>query len=297
MRIETHEIDTQARKIAPIALPRQWEYRNVTGRDYGIDMEVEIFEKKKATGQILLFQIKGTERDIIFKDGKSSFDDTTKTLQYSERFVTPFILAVCPINSGNQHFYYIWIQEYINSVLNFNNPEWRQNTTTTSISLLEENVMPGNEDKFTFISHFPQRLYGACDVARILHNLKYTLDGEPRLSAYKEVAEELQEILKKQGFLSDQWRVGEFIQKQYLQPAMLAARLIADQKEPEEEEIKLLPFFSSKVVDSFGSKKEGALFMLKGQVSHGLNCMSFFYEETNYSLKNFFWNEEGGHSF
>ena len=36
MRIETHEIDTQARKIVPIALPRQWEFRDVTGRDYGI---------------------------------------------------------------------------------------------------------------------------------------------------------------------------------------------------------------------------------------------------------------------
>ena len=67
MRIKAHEIDTQARKIVPIALPRQWEFRDVTGRDYGIDMELEIFDKSSSTGQELLFQIKGTEKEIVLE--------------------------------------------------------------------------------------------------------------------------------------------------------------------------------------------------------------------------------------
>ena len=245
MRIDTHEIDTQARKIVPIALPRQWEVRDVTGRDYGIDMEIEIFEEKKVTGQVLLFQIKGTGKDIIFKDGLSSFDMPTKTLIYSERFVTPFILAVCPINHEKQIFHYIWIQEYIKSVLNFDNPDWRSNEHTTRIKLPENNIMPGNEEHLSHISHFPQRLYGACEVARILHNLRYTLDGEPRPCDYHDTAEELKKVLTIPGYLSNQWKHGEFIQTQYLQPALFAAQLLAAQREPNDEETKHLPIYSS----------------------------------------------------
>lgn len=301
MRIETHEIDTQARKIVPIALPRQWEYRDVTGRDYGIDMELEIFEEKNATGQVLLFQIKGTEKGIVFQDGLASFDVPTKTLIYSERFVTPFILAVCPINNENQIFYYIWIQEYVKSVLDFDNPDWRNNKTTTRIKLLENNIMPGNEKHLSHISHFPQRLYGACEVARILHNLRYTLDGEPRPCDYQEAAEELQKVLHIPGYLSNQWKHGEFIQSQYLLPALLAAQLLAAQRAPTDEEIKHLPLYASgiKATGACGwmSKEEEVDFNLRGQLSHGIDCMSFFYEETNYAFKNTIWNEEGGHNF
>ncbi len=57
MRIDTHEIDTQARKIVPIALPRQWEYRDVTGRDdYGIDMELELFKNKMGQDSCCFFK-------------------------------------------------------------------------------------------------------------------------------------------------------------------------------------------------------------------------------------------------
>jgi len=62
MRPRQHEIDTQARKIVPLGLPRQWEFRESTGRDYGIDMSVEIFEEGRPTGKILFLQIKGTGR-------------------------------------------------------------------------------------------------------------------------------------------------------------------------------------------------------------------------------------------
>jgi hypothetical protein len=44
MRPRAHEIDTQARRIVPLAFPQRWEHRESTGRDYGIDMSVEIFD-------------------------------------------------------------------------------------------------------------------------------------------------------------------------------------------------------------------------------------------------------------
>jgi hypothetical protein len=300
MRIHTHEIDTQARKIVPIALPRQWEYRDVTGRDYGIDMELEIFEEKEATGQVLLFQIKGTEKEIVFKDGISSFDIPTKMLIYSNRFITPFILSVCPIQNEKQIFYYIWLQEYIKCVLNFDNPSWRNNKSTTRIKLLEENVMPGNEQKLSYISHFPQRLYGVCEVARILHNLRYKLDGEACSWNFKDVAKDLKSVENIPGFLNKQWKYGEYIQRQYLNPAIIAAQILANGKEPTKEELKLLPLlagFDDSKKSDWINKKELLDFQLKSQVSQSLECMSFYYEETNYALKNFFWNEEHAHTF
>lgn len=301
MRIDTHEIDTQARKIVPIALPRQWEFRDVTGRDYGIDMELEIFKEKNSTGQVLLLQIKGTEKDISFKDGLASIDIPTKTLIYSERFITPFILAVCPINHEKQIFYYIWIQEYIKSVLNFDIPGWRNNEYTTRIKLPVSNIMPGNEEHLSHIAHFPQRLFGACEVARILHNLRYTLGGEPRPSDYQDAAEELKKVLNIPGYLSNQWKHGEYIQRQYLQPALLAAQFLAAQREPTGEEIMSLPIYDSGMKatsdSDWMSKEEAIDFNLRAQLSHGLECMSFFYEETNYGLKHSLWKEGLGHNF
>jgi len=93
-------------------------------------------------------------------------------LIYSERFVTPIILAVCPINNEKHVFYYVWLQDYIKSVLNFDNQNWRKNKSTTRIFIPENNLMPDKKEHLTFISHFPQRLYGACGVARILHDLQ-----------------------------------------------------------------------------------------------------------------------------
>jgi hypothetical protein len=301
MRINTHEIDTQARKIVPLALPRQWEYREVTGRDYGIDMEVELFENKVSTGQNLLVQIKGTEKDIIFEDGFSPFDIPTKTLMYSENFINPFILAVCNINDENKKIYYVWLQDYIKSVLNFENPDWKKNKYTTRVKLPESNVMPGDEKHLTHISHFPQRLYGACEVARILHDTSYSLDGDPSPHNYHDVSEKLQSILNLPGYLNSQWSRGEFVRSQYLQPAHLSSCLLSEQRGPTEEEAKSMPEYSSlssSLQQKSGMNKDEAInYALKVQLSHGLNCMSFFFEETNYGLKNFFWNEEKSHEF
>lgn len=300
MRIGAHQIDTQARKMVPMALPREWEFREKTGRDYGIDLEAEVFEDQKSTGQILMFQIKGTEKTIKFKQDVSAFDVPTNTLIYSERFVTPIILAVCPINNEKHVFYYVWLQDYIKSVLNFDNQNWRKNKSTTRIFIPENNLMPDKKEHLAFISHFPQRLYGACGVARILHNLQYTLDGDPRPCDYEYVDEQLQVILNLPGFLTGQWIYGEFIRVTYLQPALLAAQLLYRQKEPTQDELKLLPSCSKVITNNrpeWMTKEENIEFQLKCQVSHGLNCMSFFFEETNYGFKNTLWKAEKLHNF
>ena len=97
MRPHSHEIDTIARRIIPNALPSAWEYRETTGRDYGIDMTVELFEKGSPTGNSLLLQIKGTENLITGRDETIVFDMPVNTLKYSELFVVPVLLIICPI--------------------------------------------------------------------------------------------------------------------------------------------------------------------------------------------------------
>jgi hypothetical protein len=300
MRIDTHEIDTQARRLVPLTFPRQWEHRELTGRDYGVDMEIELFFGKNPSGQILILQIKGTEKEISFVNDLTYFDIPTKTLIYSEHFVTPFLLVICPVNNDKPTFYYLWLQDYINTVLNIENPNWRLNKFNIRIFIPKDNKMPGNEQHLAFISHFPQRLYGVCEVSRILHNLMYKLDGEPRPTDYLEVFKELRKITSISGFLSDQWKRGEFIHTQYLQPAILAAELIYSNRQPSTDDYKRLPLIANKVsieTPGFIEKKDFIFFQLQSQVAHSLNCMSTFFEETNYGLKNILWNEEHDQDF
>lgn len=301
MRIHTHEIDTQARKIIPIALPRQWEYREVTGRDYGVDMEVEIFEENDSTGQVLLIQIKGTEQEIIFKDGFSTFDVPTKTLIYSERYITPLILAICNINNKSQSFHYIWIQDFIKSVLNFENPNWRKNKYTTRVKVPIKNVMPGNEEHLIHISHFPQRLYGACEIARALDNILHSLIGDPFSDDYMKASLNLKEILEMPGFLTNQWHQGDILKNNYLLPAIFASRLLAENREPTDEECKFLHTYE-KIMNfclrhDRMSKADAVKFCLKSTLSTSLDCLPIFFEETNYKYKNILWNHDFSHEF
>ena len=102
MRSHSHIVDTQARKLVPNIFPNEWEYREVTGRDYGIDMEIELFEKDNPTGQILLLQIKG--RTKMFSNNKKHNRRTSSTVIISIPFWSFFskgtveqgLTVICP---------------------------------------------------------------------------------------------------------------------------------------------------------------------------------------------------------
>lgn len=94
-RILQHEIDSETCKIVASLFSRTWELRDLTGRDFGIDKIVEKFEDGYATGEMLLLQIKGTEKPINSTNPKFSLE--TKTLLYAEMFSTPFLLLYCSL--------------------------------------------------------------------------------------------------------------------------------------------------------------------------------------------------------
>lgn len=176
VRPEAHEIDTLARRKVPLAFPAAWEHRELTGRDYGIDMMIEVFRNGVATGNSLSLQIKGTSKDIRGAS-RIIYDVPVNTLKYSEMFIAPVMLVICPVEDEQNGFYYLWLQEYIKVVLNHDNPNWRQNTSTVRVQIPKNNYMPGDENKLAFIAGFPKRIFEWCQFARICEDLKYDLNS------------------------------------------------------------------------------------------------------------------------
>lgn len=71
---------------------RQWEVRDLTGRDFGVDKMIERFQGNYATGEVMMLQIKGTEKLIDSNNPRFSID--TKTLLYAEMFAVPFFADI-----------------------------------------------------------------------------------------------------------------------------------------------------------------------------------------------------------
>jgi Domain of unknown function (DUF4365) len=97
-RTESHIIDTLAVRKVIAALSANWVIRDLTERDYGIDMMVEYFNGQQPTGKIAFFQIKGTSKPIKIRDKQIRFSLHRKTLGYTEYFTVPFFLLYCDVN-------------------------------------------------------------------------------------------------------------------------------------------------------------------------------------------------------
>lgn len=137
MRSYTHVIDTKAIKHVLNSIPDHWVVRDLSERDYGIDLMVEIFSESgkdknghpqyRETGRVCYLQVKGTEKPEA-EDGENvCFSIKKHTLLYVERFSTPFLLVRVYTNSSNEKVaYYCWIQRYILNKLDMEKPDWRE---------------------------------------------------------------------------------------------------------------------------------------------------------------------------
>lgn len=86
-----------------------WIARKVD-KDFGVDMEMELLDDGKVTGQYVKVQIKGTEKYRIV-DNEIKLRVKSKFLKYCEECRVPIILVLININSEIGH--YIWVQEYL----------------------------------------------------------------------------------------------------------------------------------------------------------------------------------------
>jgi len=182
-RISNHEIDAEACKIVTMKFNRNWEIRDITGRDFGIDKIVERFQDGYATSEMMMLQIKGTEKEIDYNNPKFSLD--TKTLLYAEMFAYPFLLIFCSIDNPNQ-CYYVWLQEYIRVCLNYDNKDWRKQDSNT-IYFPPNNILgtEESEEHLLYISQFPKYKDAWIQYCMCLMNLGERM---PRNYCYEEMS-------------------------------------------------------------------------------------------------------------
>jgi hypothetical protein len=159
-----------ARRRVASALPDEWVERELTGRDYGIDLLVELFEGARSTGSSLLLQIKG--RDSRWPEMAELITPfPVRTLRYAETITTPVLGVFCPIREPSPSFGFLWLQEYIQVVLDRARPGWRDQRTVT-LRIPAENRVPGADVRLKWIAAYPQRLRALGQLARIQHELQ-----------------------------------------------------------------------------------------------------------------------------
>lgn len=136
-RSPTHRIDTRAVRLLISAMPDDWLVRSLEERDYGIDLQVELFDDASPTGGIALIQVKGTCEKVGGAPTLSGFP--TKTVEYALLFPQPFFVFYVSIPDNKAHF--VWLQKYAATELTQTTPNWR-NQDSISIHFPEENVLP-----------------------------------------------------------------------------------------------------------------------------------------------------------
>jgi hypothetical protein len=151
-RSTTHQTDTLAVRKIFTALSENWVIRDLSERDYGIDLMLEYFNDNNPTGQVVYFQCKGTKSTIEPSGNVVKFQMPKKTLLYAELFPEPFFLVYTSTNKDGP-VYFVWLQKYISHVLDKSQQNWRTETTETiNINIPVVNRIGDNQEKLISIS-------------------------------------------------------------------------------------------------------------------------------------------------
>lgn len=170
MRTQAHVIDTKAVKKVLNLLPDHWVVRELTERDYGIDLMVEIFvpglrDKKgneafDSSGAIFHIQIKGTSKELkASKSGSINYSLDKSSLKYVEKFSVPFFLFRLDLSSDSDKCYFVWIQRYIKDVLDIEDPFWRESRkNSVTVRIPKENLVLARIERVQEIAFRPKYL-------------------------------------------------------------------------------------------------------------------------------------------
>lgn len=120
-RSETHVKETESERLLHSLAPREWIIRQISERDYGIDIYVEIATQSgEITGDLIFIQLKSVntiqwkERENIDR-GKSPQIKTT-TAAYLFNLPVPVFIFVADISK--QNIYYIPVKQQIRKIYN-----------------------------------------------------------------------------------------------------------------------------------------------------------------------------------
>jgi hypothetical protein len=170
MRTQAHVIDTKAVKKVLNLLPDHWVVRDLTERDYGIDLMVEIFvpglkDKKgndafDSSGAVFHIQIKGTSKEVRgSKVGTINYSLGKSSLKYVEKFSVPFFLFRVDVSSDSNKCYFVWIQRYIKDVLDIEDPSWRESRKkSVTVRIPKENIVSERIERVEEIAFRPKYL-------------------------------------------------------------------------------------------------------------------------------------------
>jgi hypothetical protein len=214
----------------------------------------------------------------------------TKTLKYAERFITPFLLIICPVNEKPIKSYYLWLQDYIKTCLDIDKIKWRDQNTIT-VHIPKNNIMPDNENHISYISKFPKRLYSISEIGKISHELSFLESGcEKYLKNYMGLINQFEIIVDLT--INTDWPRSSNIIDNYILPAIKACKCISNCNNLSKNE---LDYFKNK--QGWIDNKEYYEFSLRSMIHSAIEKLHFYFEETNYEFKNFLWNEYYDHDF
>jgi len=188
-------------------LPPHWVVRELTERDYGIDLMVEIFaaglkdakgkDAFAATGSVFHIQIKGTEESLEpVRAGTINYSINKKSLSYVEKFSIPFFLFRVSI-ANPQKVYFLWIQRYIKDVMDRETPMWREDKEESiTVRIPPENMLPGGVSKIERIAFRPKYLEELAEFSEIYGDIGNRISAI-RTGNYNVSKEEITDIINR----------------------------------------------------------------------------------------------------
>ncbi|MEZ8307068.1 DUF4365 domain-containing protein [Vibrio splendidus] len=105
-RIKTHISESESFDIVSKALPSEWIVREITERDYGIDLYVEIVKSDGCvTGDLVALQVKSTNKFSFNKRNKFSLSGIKRsTLNYWEGLPVPVFVFLVNLHDENVYW-------------------------------------------------------------------------------------------------------------------------------------------------------------------------------------------------
>ncbi len=190
MRTNTHIIDTKSIKKLLQSFPDHWVVRELSERDYGTDLVIEIFVENgidkhghktyDSSGCICNIQVKGTSKKLKIdkKDNSIHYSFKKDALLYVERFATPFLLVRVDVSSNKAETYYVWLQRYIKDVLDLEYPNWRKNKQKSyTLKIPVENTLIDNSEKIEGIASRIKYIEELLEYREVFTSLDHMLDA------------------------------------------------------------------------------------------------------------------------
>lgn len=112
-RPRTHVVESSSLKVFNNVIVDEWLVRELTEQDYGIDLQLEIFENSQATGKILQIQLKGSDAPSYDKTAPfvTYYGIKSSTINYWSSLPIPVIFVF--VDTNTKDCFYCNINHYI----------------------------------------------------------------------------------------------------------------------------------------------------------------------------------------